>query len=565
MKKIIVKVLLTILLMQSSKCSWSEQTLSKLSLEEKIAQLFIIGARNNDFINHNFETIQNTVINLNENEHAFSKANVEFLIKKYKVGGVHFIQYGTIESSFKSINYFQSISEIPLLITQDFEWGLSMRLTDALRFPRNMTLGAIQNNDLIYKLGLEIGRQCNLLGVHINLAPVVDININPENPVIADRSFGQNKENVALKAFYFMKGLQDAGIIACAKHFCGHGDTNIDSHLDLPIINHSLDRIQNIELYPFKKMINEGVKSIMSAHIHVPSIDSRNNRSITLSYKAMTDLLQKELNFSGLIITDALNMKGITKYSQTGQIELEAFLAGNDILLMSQDVPKAIKLIKDAIDKGEINVEELDKRVLKILKIKENLGLSKKKYNNLNYNEFFLSQAKTLKKELYESAITLIKNEDKIISKPCVLFNKKKCLITISDKTQTYKTFSHELLSYSDFDLFFINKTDTNEFNNFLNLSSKYEITIIGLFDLNKFKKENYGVCQETLSFLNKLNEKKIKIILTIFGNPYSLNQFNNFKNIIMAYENEQDCQITCAKIIFGKLEANGKLPISIN
>ena len=569
-----ILILLTQAFSQDCKAQWAKQILNQLTVEQKIGQLFIVGVYNNKFCKNEFidintlpDLIQKRIVNTTKKD-KFNKKIAQKLIQKYNIGGIHLLDFGSIKSCFDSIEYFQSISKIPLLISQDFEWGLTMRLHDAIRFPRNMTLGAIQDNNLIYQLGKEIGRQCKLLGLHINFAPVIDINSNPNNPVIGDRSFGSNKENVAQKGIQVMLGLQDAGIISCAKHFCGHGDTITDSHLDLPIINHTIERINDFELYPFKGLINNGVKAIMSAHIHVPSIDSRLNRSLTLSQNAMTELLQNKLKFSGLIITDALDMQGITKHFNNGEAALEAFLAGNDILLMCEDVPKAINTIKKVVQENELLQKELDRRVLKILTTKEKLNLHITKNNApFIYENFHTNYAKELKSKLYESAITIIDNQELIIdnnsySNNCSNNSKKIALIQISNnKLNNQNVFYTELKKhYKDLYSFNISLNNSPEnYNNLLNQIEKYETIIIGLFDINKFAHLNYGINQNCLNFLNDLKQKTI---LTIFGSPYSLKLFNNFKNIIIAYENDVDAQIASAKVISGKLKAIGKLPI---
>lgn len=532
----------------------SEEILKQLTLEAKIGQLFIISVNNDDnLINEkSHDSSQEKIINVKEEKK--SKLAIEDIIKKYNIGGVHFVGYGKLENCKRAIKFVQSHTKIPLLISQDFEWGLTMRLKDALNFPKNMTLGAIEDNQLIYEMGKEIGRQCNLLGVHINYSPVVDVNTNPNNPIIGYRSFGHDKEDVAKKGIEMVCGLQDAGIIACAKHFCGHGDTDVDSHLDLPIIRHDIKRLQDIELYPFKRVIKAGVKSIMSAHIQVPALDAGENMPITLSKYVMTDILQKELGFNGLIITDALNMKGITKYFKSGEAEVQAFLAGNDILLMSVDIEQGINAIKTAILDGKINLEELDRRVLKILKAKESLGLFDKKTENkkFSYTGFHTPEGKYLKRKLFYSAITLVKDDNNNIP----LKEKNKiALLQIGglNKNANYKQlmqYYHDL-SYFYFD----NNLNIEKLNN-------YETIIISLFDLNKFAEQNFGINQIALNFLDKLLKTNKKIILTIFGNAYSLKLFNNFDSIIMAYEDDDDAQIGAAKVISGRLKAVGKLPI---
>jgi len=499
----------------------TDKIVQNMSLDEKLGQLFIDEVSNKDTDIKQLDEIQNQIINTGQ-----IKTGPIELIKKYKIGGIHFTGYGTLKNCFNAINKLQKISNIPLFISQDFEWGLGMRLQDAISFPKNMTLGAIQNDNLIYELGREIGRQCRILGVNINFAPVADINNNPANQVIGHRSFGDDKYNVARKSIHFMRGLQSAGVIACAKHFCGHGDTQTDSHHDLPVIYHDINRLEQIELYPFKQLIDAGVKSIMSAHIHVPDIDSTPNTSITLSYNALTELLQKILGFKGLIITDALNMKAISKYFPAGQAEVKAFLAGNDILLMSTDIPQAINSLKDALVSRLISIEELDRRVLKILKSKSEL----KPGSKYSYSNFHTPHAKELKRKLFEEAVTLVRDELNLI--PSNLNNLPVLRIRVSD-------------------------------NKLPEQPKKDKPVIIELHDLTKSPKTNYGITPECLNFLNECNSGNGKIILVIFGNPYALKLFTNFKTILMGYESDPEAQKAAYKIISGKLKPKGKLPIS--
>lgn len=551
-----------LLLISSMSCyaKWAEVTLNKLTLEQKIGQLFFVGVDNSEFavMNKMPDDIQNRIIATNKRE-KFNKQLAQQLITKYNVGGIHLIGYGSLKSCFDAIEYFQSITQIPLLVSQDFEWGLTMRLHDAIRFPRNMTLGAIKNDYLIHLMAKEIGRQCALLGVHINFAPVIDINNNPSNPIIGDRSFGSDKERVTQKGFQFMKGLQDAKIIACAKHFCGHGDTSVDSHVNLPVINHSISRINDIEVYPFKHLINNGVKAIMSAHIHIPAIDSKNNVSLTLSKNGMTNLLQNELGFKGLIITDALDMEGVMKYFTPEQAALEAFKAGNDILLMSTDVPKAIEAIKNAIQKDKSLLNELNNKVLKILQTKEALGLYKKKINtDFNNKEFNTIYAKAIKRKLYEEAITIVGSEPTIYSNSIAVIQiNNHNIIYTNNKT----AFCNELkVDYPSLDGFIINlNASQQEYAELLKKIEKYQTVIVGLFDINRFKHQNYGVPSNLLDFFNNIKAQKI---LSLFGSPYSLELFNNFESVVMAYEDDEDAQEAAAKVISGRLQAVGKLPI---
>lgn len=542
----------------------AEEMLQTLPLEQKIAQLFIIAIDNSEYLPADSELLTQSALFSNERAKKYNKSLAETLIKQYQVGGVHFIGYGTIESSLQAIGEVQALSGIPLLITQDFEWGLKMRLANGMKFPYAMTLGAIQDTHLIYQLGKEIARQCILLGVHINFAPVADIASNPLNPIINYRSFSSDKVNVATKAINLIHGLQDGGLIACAKHFCGHGDSDSDSHLALPILHHSLPDLIARELYPFQKLIAAGVKSIMTAHLHVPAIDSRENRSITLSYAAITELLQKQLGFSQLIITDALNMQAINGYFKPGEVELEAFLAGNDILLMSEDVPLAIATITKAINDGMINEAELDRRVLKILKIKEELGLFKKKVDAAmpDIRSFVTSEALALKKHLYEAAVTVVANNDSLIP----IANGEKSLALIQIGGDEDSSFKNEMaIQYPYLTTFYIKKDAKQEdWESLLTSVMHYQTIVIGLFDIQKWSNLNYGISQYARNGIQSLFELNKDLIVSIFGNAYSLRLFTHVPTVIMAYEPEIESQIAAAQIIAGKIPALGRLPIMI-
>ena len=328
---------------------WADSVFAKMTLDEKIGQLFNIAAYSNKDEEHKKELLE--------------------LIEKYKIGGLTFFQGGPVRQAHLT-NIYQEASTIPLMIAIDGEWGLSMRLDSTIKYPWQMTLGAIQDDSLIYEMGLQVAEQFRRLGVHVNFAPVVDVNNNPENPVIFARSFGEDKKNVARKGISYMKGMQDGRLLANAKHFPGHGDTDADSHVTLPIVNHSRDRIDSVELYPFKQIINEGIGSMMTAHLYLPQL-TKNKKASSLTTEVVDTLLKQDLGFQGLIFTDGLNMGGVSKYQTSEEIDLQALVAGNDVLLLSQDVPKALDLIKTALEDGRLKQEAIDRSVMKILKAKE--------------------------------------------------------------------------------------------------------------------------------------------------------------------------------------------------
>jgi beta-N-acetylhexosaminidase len=331
---------------------WVDSIFNSLTQEEKIAQLFIIRAHSNLPQDHIEKVIEQ--------------------IKKYNIGGLCFFQGGPIRQA-NLTNYYQSISKTPLLVTIDAEWGLGMRLDSVQLLPKNMMLGAMQNNNLVYEVGKTIGLQCKRMGIHINYAPVVDVNNNPANPVINDRSFGEDKNKVANFSVDYTKGLQDEGVMACAKHFPGHGDVSIDSHLDLPIINKSFKSIDNLELFPFKQQIKNNVGCIMTAHLSVPAIDSSKNLPTTLSTKTIKNLLQKKLGFKGLTITDALEMKGLTKHFIGGEAAAKSLIAGNDLLCLPEQIDSCIYQIKKSLENKTLSKNQFEASVKKVLLAKYNL------------------------------------------------------------------------------------------------------------------------------------------------------------------------------------------------
>jgi beta-glucosidase-like glycosyl hydrolase len=331
---------------KKAEVEWVNAMYDSMTEDERLGQLIVVRAHSNKGESHAHE--------------------VEDLIKKYHVGGMTFFQ-GTPEKQAELTNRYQKLAtKIPLMISIDAEWGLGMRMkSSTMSFPRQMTLGAIQDNRLIYEFGQEMARQCRRIGVHVNFAPVVDVNNNPNNPVINDRSFGEDRYNVAAKSYMYMKGMQDNMLLACAKHFPGHGDTDVDSHYGLPIINHDLTRLDSIELYPFKVLSQHGVGSMMIAHLNIPAYDDRKNVPSSLSQNVVTDLLRKDLGYNGLIFTDGLEMAGARKAYKGGEVEAQALIAGNDVLLLPRSVSDAVKAVKKALADGRLSQDDFERKVKK--------------------------------------------------------------------------------------------------------------------------------------------------------------------------------------------------------
>ncbi len=525
--------------------NWVDSVFNSLSADERIAQMFMVAAYSNMTKSH--------------------VDKISKLVKDDKIGGLIFMQGGPVRHS-NLINYYQSIANTPLLISMDAEWGVSMRLDSTIRFPRQMMLGAIQDDNLIFQMGEQIAYECQQLGIHVDFAPVIDVNNNPDNPVIGSRSFGEDKYNVARKGIAYMKGLQAHNVLATGKHFPGHGDTNVDSHKDLPIINHSFERLDTLELYPFKELINEQLGGMMVAHLYIPSLDTTPHLATTLSKNVVNDLLKDSLNFKGLIFTDALGMKGVSKYFEPGIVDVKALLAGNDVLLFSEDVPTAVIQIKQAIARNEISMSEIDKRVRKILQVKYWTGLYKFKpidTSNL-IKDLNSPKAELLKRKLIENALTLVKDDDNIIPLNG-LDTLKIASVVVGNKTDN--SFQRSLSLYANVTKFSITKEPTdNDINKLIDDLKDFNLVIVGVHDTNRKPYKNFGITDKTVTFVNSLSDKN-NVVLDVFGNPYSLKLFDidKCKAVLVSYNDEAITNEISAQAIFGGVPFLGKLPVSIS
>ncbi|MDP2067779.1 MAG: glycoside hydrolase family 3 N-terminal domain-containing protein [Lutibacter sp.] len=518
---------------------WVDSILNKMTIDEKIGQLFMVQAYSN----------------LDEKH----RNSIDSLIKNYHIGGLIFMQ-GTPEKQAILTNNYQSNSKIPLLIGFDGEWGLDMRLKDTYRFPWNMTLGAISENKLLEDFGAQLGKHCKRLGIHINFAPVVDININPENPIIGNRSFGENRENVTQKALAFVKGMQSENVLSNAKHFPGHGDTATDSHKSLPILDFDFERLDSIELYPYKTLINNNLTSVMVAHLSVIGLEENKDCPTSLSYTVITKLLKEKLNFDGLILTDALNMKGVSNYAELGDINLEALLAGNDMLLIPTDVPLAVDTIKVALSKKIISEERINYSVRKILKAKYWAGLNKyKKIELANLQQDLNSiEDELLHRNLVENSITLLKNKSLIF--PIQHLERKKiAYVKLGDGA--HSDFLNMLKNYAEVD-----EVSNENIDSLITQLKDYNLVIVGYHKSNDNPWKDYKFNVNELEILQEI-AKKNTIILNVFASPYSLLQLENFKNIegvVVSFQNSKIAQEISAQMLFGALEIKGKLPVSI-
>lgn len=519
---------------------WVDSLYNQMSLEQKLGQLFMVAAYSN------------------KNEaHARS---IDSLIINQKIGGVIFFQGGPVRQA-RLTNRFQANAKVPLFVGIDAEWGLAMRLDSTYAFPWNMTLGAIQDLALIEEMGERMAKHSKRMGIHFNFAPVVDVNTNPLNPIIGNRSFGEDPENVAQKAIALTKGLQSNGVFATAKHFPGHGDTDKDSHHTLPSINHSLERINKVELYPYKKLFKEGLASVMVAHLSVPAIEERQGYPSSISNKIVTDLLQKKLNFKGLIFTDALNMKGASAFKNPGEIDLEAFLAGNDILLFPENVPVAIEKFKEALANGRLSEKRLEHSVKKILKYKYKAGLSNYTPIDLDnlYNDLNTAADEALHYRLMEASLTVLKNKNNVL--PIKDLDKEKiAYVKLGDDDGA--DFVETLRKYTE-----VTVVESSHLDDLITQLRGYTTVIVGYHKSNATAWRNHNFTTKELTWLYEIARTN-NVIVSVFAKPYALlpiQSFENIEGLILAYQNSKVGQEVAAQLIFGSNGANGRLPVSIN
>jgi beta-N-acetylhexosaminidase len=524
---------------------WVDSVMNSLDTDQRIAQCLWIAGYSDVEISNEVDVADN--------------------IRKYGVGGIIFF-HGTPEREAELTNYYQKISKVPLLMAMDAEWGAGMRLYNVEKFPHQMTLGAIRNDSLIYYMGKSVAGQLKRLGVQMNLAPVADVNNNPQNPGINYRSFGENREMVTRKALMYMKGLQDNGVLATAKHFPGHGDTNTDSHLDLPVITHSRSRLDSLELFPFMNLINEGTGSIMTSHLNLPSLDPTSNLPSTLSPVIINDLLKSALGFKGLVITDAMNMKGVTKYYNPGKAEALAFAAGNDVVEFVTDVDAAIKEIRNMIESKKLSKNEVDLKCRKVLALKYWAGLAKPGVIAEENLTGTLSSApnRALIRDLYANALTVLANRDNIIPLRNIQDLK---IATVAINRNRISIYQQRLLDYHPADTFTVDPENDKSCADLFSKLSEYNLVIAGVFGQDQRPNMNFGIGPGLNSFLQKLI-KGNRTIITYFGNPYAIGRLDALKDaggLVLAYQENNYTEDLAAQLIFGGIGGNGILPVTIN
>ncbi len=521
---------------------WVDSVFATLTPDQQIAQLMMIAA-------------YNTKDKIHEKD-------VECHVRDIGVGGLIFFK-GSPSRQVMLTNQYQKLSKVPLLIGIDGEWGLSMRLDSTPVFPRHLVFGSANKIELTKQFGVLVGKQCKRMGIHFNFAPDADINNNMANPVINDRSFGENKYIVAKNSIAYMQGMQSENILASAKHFPGHGDTESDSHYGLPVIKGNRKRLDSLELYPFKELIDNGIAAIMTAHLAVPALDTMPNYAASISKPIITDLLRNEMEFDGIIITDALNMKGVSSFYAPGEVAAKAFAAGNDILLFVEDVPMSIAYIKDYIKRGLITWQQVERSCKKILLAKYWCGLNKYKPiepKNLT-NDLNSFESEFLVKEVVKNAVVVARNHDKIIP----IQNPEKYKIAcINVGNSQLSDFQTQLNNYLKADYYAIDKNDRKEnFDSLLSISDYYNLVIVSLHNTSRFVSRNLGLTQVEINFVQALGRRN-KCILVNNGNPYILQHFDMYKNVIVAFEDLPLYNQMAAQILCGGLEAKGKLPVSV-
>ncbi|HXB41136.1 MAG TPA: glycoside hydrolase family 3 N-terminal domain-containing protein [Bacteroidia bacterium] len=527
-----------------SESKWVDSVYVSLNSDQRLAQLFMVAAWSNKDMKH--------------------VRQIDTLVSKYNIGGLIFMQGGPYRQA-KLINYYQSKAQTPILMAIDGEFGLAMRLDSTPQYPRQMTMAAMQDDSLIYYMGRQIARECKNVGIHVNFAPVVDINNNPGNPVISMRSFGEDKTAVAKKSYLYMKGLQDEHVLACAKHFPGHGDTDKDSHKTLPVISHSAARIDSLELYPFKYLIERGLGSVMVAHLFIPSLDTSKNLPSTLSKNIVTGLLKEKMQFKGLVFTDALNMKGAADYNKPGTLDAKALIAGNDVLLFSEDVPKAIEEIKKAVERKEITQEEIDARCKKILKVKFWCGLNKNQFapTRLLERELKSDASVLLNTKLAEGSITLLQNKNNLL--PLQNLDTLK-VAEISVGSPDKNMFSQNLVQYLKTDFYGISHDEKQDvYDTLLKKLSTYNLLIIQVNRTNQKTENNFGASLPSFAFIDKLVQLKPSVVV-LFSNPYIFNKFSNLNDaaaVIEGYEYNNFAQKAASDVVAGAIGVSGKLPVT--
>lgn len=528
----------------NQKHSWVDSVFNTLTPKQRIGQLFLVRAHTN---------LGQKYVD-----------SVKQVIEKEQLGGLVVFQGGPVRHA-NMFNQYQKVSKVPLLITFDGEWGLGMRMPDStISYPYQMTLGAIQNNNLLYEMGRQVARDFHRMGMHFNFAPVVDINNNPKNPVINFRSFGDNKYKVTEKAKAYMDGMVQGGILASLKHFPGHGDTDVDSHHDLPQLKFDRARLDSLEMYPFRQLIKDGAPSVMVAHMNIPALDNTPNIPSSISKKVVTDIIRTELGFRGLTVTDAMDMSGVKKFFPNGEADVMAIEAGHDLLEVSENSGRAIDLVEKAIKSGRLSQADIDARVKKVLAAKLWLGLNQVKPVNTNrlYEDLNTPAAQSLVQRISDAAVTLLKSD-----RGLKRFDPKKSTSIVSVGIDQVQDFEKGLaLQLTDFDQFFIKGDETEEQLKDLMKDSKDNRQIVLVIHDNRSRPRSELLLNDaTKDFIDKIAGRRT--ISVMFTNPYAMNSVDVMRSssVLLGYQNDFFMQKAVLKVLLKQIKPEGKLPVTIS
>ena len=546
MKKIflILSLLVTInLFAQNDEEKWVDSVFNSLTLEQKIGQLMNVRANNP---NQDF------------NE------NVDEFIEKYNIGGVTFFRTDA-EDLLLQANEWQSKAQTPLMIAIDGEWGIGMRINDGLSYPYQMTLGAVTNDLLISEMGIQIAEQCARLGINVNFAPTIDVNNEPNNPVIGFRSFGEDPDNVARKGAAYALAMQNNGVLPSMKHFPGHGNTVTDSHHALPIVKNSLEEINKIELLPFKYLIDNGVKGAMVGHLYFPALEPVVNKSSSLSKNIVTDLLRDEMNYDGIIFTDGLEMKAAYNGIDPDSVCLQAIMAGNDIMLLPINVEASMQIVIDAAKNNPDVKNRVEESCKKILRYKYQLGLNNyesQSVERLN-NDLHQSRYYNLKQRLYNEAITMLVNKKNIL--PLKKNNDKKiAVVTFGKDNSISKRLNDKGIENTPF---LLNKdASSEEMKRTAKQLKSYDYVVLNIRNTSSYPSKNYGITPAMISFVDNL-PNSTKLIFNLFGSPYAVDKFNfsrNLSSLLIGYEDNMMVENAIVDVLVGKMSPKGKLPVSL-
>lgn len=530
---------------------WADSVIASLTPEQRIAQLMVLRLTSYDFkakVPIYYDTL------------------VAEKVKQYNIGGVCLFQGNPVKQA-TIINNLQSLAKTPILVTIDAEWGVGMRLFDSVQaLPHQMMLGAMQDSRIVYQYGKLVAEQCKRLGIHVNYAPVVDINNNPNNPVINDRSFGEDKYKVASFGVEYMKGMQDAGVMACAKHFPGHGDVAVDSHLDLPVINKSTTQLDSLELYPFKSLFKEGVGSVMIAHLYIPAIDSQANRATSISKNNVTGLMRNKLGYQGLTFTDALEMQGVKKFFPDGASSVESIIAGNDMLCLPGDVDQTIQKIKEAIDKKRLSWDDINYHCRRVLLAKYAYGAATvSPVDPVNITEDLNKGIPELKKLVAENALTILNKTNNEFFPLAITGKEDKSVVYVGVGISSDNELAKRMIKdYNAEAFYFSYKDDAGKIKSIVDaIKSKFKKVVIGIHNYSRRPENNFGISSAAANLVKQLQDVATSAVF-VFGNPYAIKNFCGAKNLIACYEDDSIVQAAAADFLNGKFSAKGTLPVTV-